>query len=74
MRKAKFRTDLNAMHLNPIQRVFRAMTAGVLKMLLPAWNVPELKNWQNEIKIPGVADSEDSDDSGVGDEKKPYLV
>ena len=26
MRKAKFRTDLNAMDLNPIQRVFRAMT------------------------------------------------
>ena len=36
------------------------MTAGILKMLLPAWHVPELNKW---IKIPDGADMEDSDDS-----------
>ena len=59
-RKAKFRTDLNATAFHQIQRVFRAMTTGILKMLLPAWHVPELKKW---IKIPDGADREDSDDS-----------
>ncbi|KAL5479761.1 hypothetical protein EMCRGX_G023334 [Ephydatia muelleri] len=68
-RKAKFRTDLNATAFHPIQRVFRAMTAGILKMLLPAWHVPELKKW---IKIPDGADREDSDDSdGDGENALP---
>ena len=70
-RKAKFRTDLNAIAFHPIQRVFRAMTAGILKMLLPAWHVPELKKW---IKIPDGADREDSDDSdGDGENALPAL-
>ena len=43
-----------------MQSVFRAMTAGILKILLPAWHVPELKKW---IKIPDDADREDSDNS-----------
>ena len=59
-RKAKFRTDFNATAFHPIQRVFRAMTAGKLKMLLPAWHVPELKKL---IKISDGADRKDSDDS-----------
>ena len=68
-RKAKFRTDLNATAFHPIQRVFRAMTAGILKMLLPAWHVPELKKW---IKIPDGANREDSDDSdGDGENALP---
>ena len=70
-RKAKFRNDLNATAFHPIQRVFRAMTAGILKMLLPAWHVPELKKW---IKIPDGADREDSDDSdGDGENALPAL-
>eukprot|EP00731_Ephydatia_muelleri_P029892 Em0021g415a len=70
-RKAKFRNDLNATAFHSIQRVFRAMTAGILKMLLPAWHVPELKKW---IKIPDAADREDSDDSdGDGENALPAL-
>ena len=70
-RKAKFRNDLNATAIHSIQRVFRAMTAGILKMLLPAWHVPELKKW---IKIPDGADREDSDDSdGDGENALPAL-
>ena len=70
-RKAKFRNDLNATAFHLIQRVFRAMTAGILKMLLPAWHVPELKKW---IKIPDGADREDSDDSdGDGENALPAL-
>ena len=70
-RKAKFRNDLNATAFHSIQRVFRAMTAGILKMLLPAWHVPELKKW---IKIPDGADREDSDDSdGDGENALPAL-
>ena len=70
-RKAKFRTDLNATAFHPIQRVFRAMTAGILKMLLPAWHVPELKKW---IKIPDGTEREDSDDSdGDGENALPAL-
>eukprot|EP00731_Ephydatia_muelleri_P016430 Em0009g854a len=47
------------------------MTAGILKMLLPAWHVPELKKW---IKIPDGADREDSDDSdGDGENALPAL-
>eukprot|EP00731_Ephydatia_muelleri_P004817 Em0002g993a len=70
-RKANFRTDLNATAFHPIQRVFRAMTTGILKMLLPAWHVPELKKW---IKIPDGADREDSDDSdGDGENALPAL-
>ena len=69
------RNDLNATAFHLIQRVFRAMTAGILKMLLPAWHVPELKKW---IKIPDGADREDSDDSdGDGENemgKMPYLL
>ena len=66
-RKAKFRTDLNATAFHPIQRVFRAMTAGILKMLL----VSELKKW---IKISYGADREDSDDSdGDGENALPAL-
>lgn len=37
-------------------------------MLLPAWYVPELKKWGKMIKIPGVADREDSDDSDEDEE------
>ena len=70
-RKAKFRNDLNATAFHLIQRVFRAMTAGILKMLLLAWHVPELKKW---IKIPDGADREDSDDSdGDGENTLPAL-
>ena len=70
-RNAKFRNDLNATAFHPIQRVFRAMTAGILKMLLPAWHVPELKKW---IKIPDGTDREDFDDSdGDGENALPAL-
>ena len=48
-RKAKFRTDLNATAFHPIQRVFRAMTAGILKMLLPAWHVPDRFNVRQDV-------------------------
>ena len=47
------------------------MTAGILKMLLPAWHVPELNKW---IKISDGADREDSDDSdGDGENALPAL-
>ena len=46
------RLHLEAVPISTHIHVFRAMTAGILKMLLPAWHVPELKKW---IKIPDGA-------------------
>ena len=63
-KKARTKADITGKAFATLERVFSQIVTGVLKMLLPAWHVPD-KMWKQMIHIPIENATEDIDDEGT---------
>eukprot|EP00731_Ephydatia_muelleri_P017573 Em0010g671a len=60
-KKARTKADITGKAFATLERVFSRIVTGVLKMLLPAWHVPD-KMWKQMIHIPIENTTENIDD------------
>ena len=63
-KKARTKADITGKAFATLERVFSRIVTGVLKMLLPAWHVPD-KMWKQMIHIPIENTTENIDDEGT---------
>ncbi|KAL5488503.1 hypothetical protein EMCRGX_G017444 [Ephydatia muelleri] len=63
-KKACTKADITGKAFATLERVFSRIVTGVLKMLLPAWHVPD-KMWKQMIHIPIENTTENIDDEGT---------
>eukprot|EP00731_Ephydatia_muelleri_P004241 Em0002g417a len=63
-KNARTKADITGKAFATLERVFSRIVTGVLKMLLPAWHVPD-KMWKQMIHIPIEKATEDIDDEGT---------